>query len=103
MMAGRPLSPEAQRIRDYLRHVRELGTSVPVRAMARELQLAQRQAHWIVNRLVDCGEVVITGRQRMPEIKKPVCLYAAREAERPAPQAMFDVLWHGLVQPARSR
>ena len=94
-MAGRPLSPEAQRIRDYLRQVRELGTRVPVRAMARERQLAPRQAHWIVNRLVDRGEVVITCRQRVPDVNKPVCMYAA--AVRAVTPPMFDVLRAGIV------
>lgn len=95
-MAGRPLSPEAQRIRDYLRHVRELGTSVPVRVMARELQLAQRQAHWIVNRLVAGGEAVVTCRERLPNVNKPVCMYAA--ATRGTSLPMFDVLRAGIVQ-----
>ena len=93
-MAGRPFSPETDRVREYLAQV-PASQGVCVREVASELQIARCHAHRIVGRMVDRGEITEGRRDRVPDVKKPVCFYAA--ATEPL-RDMFEVLRIGIVR-----
>jgi predicted ArsR family transcriptional regulator len=95
MARGRPPSPEALSIRDYLAALRP-DNGARADQIARDLKIAKHRAQDTLDRLVQRDEAKVIKREPVPGVRKPVCVYAGVQRS-PDDLPLFDVMRAGFT------